>query len=294
MTTTWYYDYYEKGAFPHQQDLCKAVAWTDCNLEGQRVVPTIMWQPLPNGTERQYQTTSLTGETANPLTIRLHATQEAINKLETAVNTIKEAIAKQSQKQFGKGKMFGMGVQFEAQDSLTETGGAPVLIIKIQGKKKPFKFHYDIAHLSLYEFFTNFGSVLERLTYEIDRLYSLTIPPKNRYWGTLTNAKSKYLTKLAAKNNSLADLLKSHAGELKTATQYRNRMVHDGVIRISPDFSLPKCDVMLAEDPDNDESPMNVNATEFCKNTKSNLLKLLDKSYDLMLQHHKTHGNPPW
>jgi hypothetical protein len=294
MTTTWYYDYYEKGAFTHQQDLCKAVAWTDCNLEGQRVVPTTSWQQLPNGTGKQYQTISLTGEPANPLTIRLLATQEAINKLETTVNTIKEAIEKQSQKEFSKGKIFGMDVKFGAQGSFIETGGAPVLTIKIQGKREPLPFRYDIAHLSLYEFFTNFGSALERLTYEIDRLYSLTIPLIRRYWGTLTNVKHKHLAKLAGKNNSLADLLKSYAGKFEMATRYRNRMVHDGVIRVGADFSLLKSSVMLAEDPNDDESPMNVDAIEFCKDTKSNLIRLLDKSYEIMLQHHKIHGNPPW
>lgn len=294
MATPWYYDYYEPGAFSCQQKLCKAVEWTECNLEGQRVVPTTLIQKMPDGTEKKNQTIKLTGEAANPLTIRLLALREALNKLETNVNPIKAAIKQYSEKKFSKGKMFGMGGKLEIQDSSIETGGAPVVVIKIQGKIKPIEWHSDTAHLALYEFFTNFGSVLDRLTYEIDLLYTLGIPRSTRYWKALTDSKRLNLAKLEGKDKDLADLLKDYTKKFEKAILYRNRMVHDGVIRVSLNLPILEFNVMLAQDPGNDESDMNVNAIQFCDKVKSDVLSLLDGSYKHMFQHFQTHGKPPW
>ena len=35
-------------------------------------------------------------------------------------------------------------------------------------------------------------------------------------------------------------------------------------------------------------------ALEFCKDTKQEILNLLDESYERMLEYRKLHGNPPW
>ncbi len=291
VTTPWYYDSYEPGTFPCQQKLCKFVEWTVCNLEGQTLVPTILTRA--DGTKTN--TYKLTGQVANPLTIRLLALREALAKLETNVNPIKDAIRQYSEKKFSRGKMFGMGGKLETQDSSIVTGGAPVEVIKIQGKRKPIEWHCDTAHLALYEFFTNFGSILDRLTYEVNMLYDLGIPKKVRYWSKLTD--KTYLEKLKneKKDEALADLLKEYRSNFKGAIRYRNRMVHDGVIRV--DLKSPILrgfNVMLAQDPNNDKSDMNVNAIQFCGKVKSDVLSLLDGSYKHILEHINTHGNPPW
>ncbi|NQT04955.1 MAG: hypothetical protein HQ577_02990 [Dehalococcoidia bacterium] len=292
--TSWYYDFYEAGAFPHQGQLCKTLEWTCCNLEGRRVIPTTLIEKLPDGTEKRIKTNSLTGETANPLTLRLLAFREALSQLEVNVNPIKEAIKIQSEKKFNKGKIFEVSGTYHAQDSYLKTGGAPIELIEISGKRKPIAFHYDCAYLALYSFFTNLGSVLDRLTYEIDMLYSLKITRSERYWSTLIKDTKPYLGKLKVKDGNLADLLVDYAGKFSSAIRYRNRMVHDGVIRLSLSSPYLKFDLMLAQDPNDDVSPMNVNAIEFCKEVKYNLLKLADKSYKLMLKRLQSHGNPPW
>ena len=50
----------------------------------------------------------------------------------------------------------------------------------------------------------------------------------------------------------------------------------------------------LASDPEDDNSPADVDALEFCKETKSDVLKTVNGSYELMLQNIGAHGNPPW
>lgn len=276
MTTAWYYESHEKGAFPHQQQLCEAVEWIKgCNLEGQQLISP----------------THLTAPIANPLTIRLLALRKALKQLESSINTTRGKIKKQVEEQFAKHKSFGMQGTFEAQGSSADTLGAPILEIEI-GENKPFKFQHAMVHLALYEFFTNFGSILDRLAYEINMLYNLQIPKVKIDWGQLT--KETNLTKIGDKDKELAASLGNYMGKLKTATRFRNRIVHDGMIKVDIDISIMGLSVNLAQDPDNETSPMNKDAVSFCEETKADILKLLDGSYELILQHIETQGKPPW
>ena len=273
MTTSWYYDSHEKGAFPHQQQLCVAVQWTKCNLEGQRLKsPTV-----------------LSAIQGNPLTIRLLALDEALEHFDNA-KTIDKKIKELAEEQFSKNGHSSMGVTWKDERSSLNTKGAPIEIIEIAGEDLEFK-HIDIQ-LALYEFLTNFGSVLDRLAYEINMLYDLGIPKRELYWSNLK--KEINLTKLDGKDEALTKLLREYSESFKLASRYRNRLVHDGIIKIETNPSHSGLDIMLAEDPKDDESPMNVDAIKFCNEAKANVLKLLDRSYELMLQHHQNHGNPPW
>ena len=276
MTTSWYYDSHEKGAFPHQQQLCDAVEWIKgCNLEGQQLISP----------------THLTAPIANPLTIRLLALRKALKQLESSINTTRGKIKKQVEEQFAKHKSFVMQGTFKAQGSSADTLGAPILEIEI-GENKPFKFQHAMGHLALYEFFTNFGSILDRLAYEINMLYNLQIPKVKIDWGQLT--KETNLTKIGGKDKELEASLRNYMGKLKTATRFRNRIVHDGMIKVDIDISIMGLSVNLAQDPDNETSPMNKDAVSFCEETKADILKLLDGSYELILQHIETQGKPPW
>lgn len=300
MTTAWYYDYYEKEVFPNQQQLCDAVRWTACNLEGQRVSPTTLIHVSSDGTEEEYKTEKLTGELANPLTIRLLGAREALNQLESKVKQIDEAIKKRVERQFDKGEVFGIKGTFHAQDSPTETRGAPVETIEI-GESKPYEFPHAIVHLTLYEFFTNFGSITDRLAYEINLLYKLQIPKV--HWPRLVDMrprKDEYWKRLDGKDPMLARFIRDSASKLEQALSYRNRLIHDGIIRIKVDIGLlanrgiSVLSVKLPQDANNNDSPMDVDAIEFCKEAKADVLKLLDGSYKIMLQHLQTHGKPPW
>jgi len=273
MTTSWYYDAHKKGTFSHQKQLCVAVRWTECNLEGQEL-------KSPN---------HLSAIQGNPLTIRLLALDEALKHFNNAKKIAKN-IKELARGQFDKKEFVMMSGTWHAEGSSLNTKGAPIEIIEIAGEH--FELKYIDIQLALYGFFTSFGSILDRLTYEINMLYNLEIPQNIRYWSKLTNESN--LAKLIKKDVELARLLEKYLEIFKMVTRYRNRMVHDGIIRVEVDISVFKFSVMLAENPNDNNSSMNVDAIEFCTKSKADILKLLDESYSIMFQHFQTHGKPPW
>ena len=294
-TTNWYYEFYETGTFPTQRELCRALEWTECNLEGQRVVPTVFFKKLPDGTEKKTPTTKLTGERANPLTIRLFGVRNKLGQLERIVNEVKSKIKEQEKAQFSAGRPFGIkGTYITSSSTSVETGGAPVERLEISDVKETIEFRHIEVHSLLYELFISFGSILDRLAYEINLLYNLDIQKVD--WPKLIGSpdKAKNLDLLGGKDERLANFVSRAAPKFEKALSYRNRLVHDGIIRIDTDISLQGLSVILAEDPNNNRSPMNVNAIDFCKRAKVGILELLNESYRLMLEYHKGHGNPPW
>jgi len=277
MTTPWYYEYHETGAFLRQQQLCDAVRWTKYNLEGQKLKsPTV-----------------LSAIQANPLTIRLLTLNEALEHFNNA-KTIDTKIKELTRAQLDKNKFSGMSGTWIDERSSLNTGGAPIQIMEIAGKTLELK-HIDI-HLALYEFFTNFGSVIDRLSYEIDSLYGLQI--KQVDWPKLTDmrkGKDKNWRDLDSKDSKLSGFIKSRVSQFTKALLYRNRLIHDGMIRVEVDVhSFSGVSIMLAEDCKNDTSPINVEAVSFCERTKVDVLELLDGSYELMFQHLQSYGKPPW
>jgi len=263
MTTPWYYDYHETGVFPYQQRLCDAVRWTKYNLEGQKL-------KSPN---------HLSAILANPLTIRLLALSEALKLFDNA-KTIDKKINALSREQLDKNKSFLMSGTWKAESSSLDTKGAPIETIEIAGER--LELRYIDIHLALYNFFTNFGSVIDRLAYEIDKLYELNIPSRYLGWGKLTS-KSK-LGELSRKSEVLANLLGEYHNKFYTATRYRNRLTHDGIIHFEVEYRLLRLIISLREKPDDDESNFNVNAIGFCEDKKKEVLMLLNESYKLMLQ----------
>jgi hypothetical protein len=272
--TKWYYNAHCKGAFPSQQLLCDTVRWTNCNLEGQKRNPT-----------------GLSAIQGNPLTIRLLALDQGFKKFDN-FKQIEKKIKKLSREKFKNKQPFMMSGTWEAENSTFNTMGAPIEVVK-EGKEELELRHIDIQR-ALYEFFTNFGSILDRLAYEINLLYALGIKPYYLDWGSLTKKENKYFCSLMGKNQDLANLLTNYAIKLKMATRYRNRLAHDGIIKVEIDISIINSGIMLAEYPDDNNSLMNVDAIRFCENTRIDLLNLLNNSYEIMYQHSKTFGNPPW
>ncbi len=268
MTTAWYYDHHEKEAFPYQQQLCKAVRWTKYNLEGQKLKsPTV-----------------LSAMQGNPLTIRLLALNEALKHFNNA-KAIDKKIKELAREQFDKNKSFLMSGTWKAESSSLNTKGAPIETIEIAGERLEFR-HIDI-HLALYEFFTNFGSVLDRLAYEIKNFYELNIPRYNLDWGKITCESN--LCELSRKNETLAKLLGEYHEKFLTATRYRNRLIHDGIIHFEVERGHIGLIINLREKPDDDESNFIVNAIGFCEDKKKEVLTLLNESYKLMLQDYENY-----
>lgn len=278
--TTWYYEYYEPGAFPHQRELCEKIARTKCNLEGQR----------PINHDR------LTGERANPLTIRLYNIQDKLKELEKIVEDASSRISRYVEAKFNRGEIAGIHHSLVTSSSTgTFTAGAPTEKIELDGVEEALEINTFKPHVLLYELFTNFGSVLDRLAFEINLLYNLRVHNVN--WSKLVDIRpsnDKYFKALRNKDAQLADLIVSFSSKLKKTIGYRNRLVHDGIIRVYADINFTGLNLMLAEDPNDNQSQMSLVAIDFCKKARLNILKVLDESYRLMLKHLQSHGNPPW
>lgn len=273
-TTTWYYDSYEPETFPSQEKLCKAAAWTPYNLELQRASKSVL--PRSPG---------------NPMTIRLRALGEALSRMCTYVESLGQEIKSIANGQFEKKTFFFLTERFYGKDGASGGSGAPVEIIEIQhdGKKTRLEFRWVDVHLALYGFFTNFGSVLDRLSYEVNLLYQLGA--RRIDWPRLLGVgheSPKTWNSLNGKDAQLASFIRTQAPTVERASLYRNRLVHDGLIDFNPEISYRGITIWLRRPRDN-SSPMNANALEFCKQAKSDVLKLLDGSYFLMLQYFQAH-----
>lgn len=280
--TAWYYDYYEPGSFPHQQKLCEEVAWT-CGLEGQkRKSETVLSAPI-----------------ANPLTLRLRSFSKALDKLKREVREVNNSIKRATNTQLEKVKHFEMGITFHSQDSHLKTEGAPIEEIELYADKADkLYFYHKNVHSALYDYFTNLGSVLDRLAYELNMFYKLgKWIEENLDWNKLVNPKKqRLLTHLIEKDDNLGMFIKEKSNSFEKVSDYRNRLIHDGVISTKIDLEgFPrKFHVCLPHTPRDPNSPQDEDAIDYCKILKANLLILLDGSYKRILEHINTHGKPPW
>jgi len=264
---TWYHDAHK---FPHQERLCKAVEWTKYNIEGQKLKSS----------------DCLSATYGNPLTIRLFALDKALELFDN-VKTINKKLKKLEEKQLRENISSGMSGRWQGKSSSSDTKGAPIETIEFAGEV--FDLRYNYIQLALYESFTNFGSILDRLAYEINRLYELAIPRHSLDWKKLTSEPE--LCKLSVKNQDLAELLSKYRNNFHTAIRYRNRLIHDGII----DFKVeqehkcryPEFRIKLRKTPDDDNSPFSVDAIEFCEDKREATLTLLNRSYELMLLYYE-------
>lgn len=281
MTTAWYYDYYEKGSFPHQQELCDAVMFIKgCNLEGQQLV-------CPN---------HLTGIATNPLTLRLRALKSALKLLKDSVNNFNKKNKNNLERYFRKNEHAAISTTLHTQHSHMKTGGAAIEEVNFPGEET-FTFRYDTVHFALFDYFSSFISILDRLAFEINRLYKLGDWTGNQLdWNRITNSNEEFFCCLQTKDHNLADFIKNQRPNFKDIPSYRNRIIHDGIIRIlvKREGVLHNLQIFLPKDPKIQETSYDKNVIEVCEEAKAKVLKLLDESYRLMLQHIKTNGKPPW
>lgn len=274
-TVDWYYDYHERDTFPHQQELCEVVAWTKYNFEGQLASKTM-----------------LTRSPGNPLTIRLLAVKEALNQLTDYIGELDLTIKAQTKKQLQTRKFSGMSSAFYGKGDAINTGGAPMEVIKFDGEKTEFTFKYIIVQSALYKFFINFSSVMDRLAYEINLLYELNI--RKIDWPKLIDKrenKNNGFNSLYKKDKELASLIEGYSSKFESAFLYRNKLVHVGLVDFDVNFhdrGQRGLYIMLEDNSNIKTNVMNLNAAEYCTNTKVDMLKLLDKSYELMIQYCKT------
>jgi len=272
--TAWYYEYHDKNSFPHQKMLCEAVAWTKYNLEGQIALST-----------------SLSASHGNPLTLRLLAMKNALDQMKNHIGELDNKITATAAKQLSNKKFFGFSGSYHGQNDILTGNGAPIEIIEFEddGIKYRYEIKWLIIHLALYEFYSNLGSVLDRLAYEINNIYELKANKID--WAKLMGFgrdERKYLDDLHTKDVGLEKYLKDNIHRFDQALKYRNRIVHDGIIECDIVTSHNGVQIYLSNEPDSNNRIIGTNALDFCKETKVHVLQLLDTSYDLMFQYFKS------
>ena len=154
-----------------------------------------------------------------------------------------------------------------------------------------------MVHFSIFDFFVNLMSILDRLAYEINLLYELgDWVEENMDWLKLTNPKNRFLCCLNVKDKKLAGFIKAQKTSFAQVPAYRNRLIHDSIIstRIERVDSPFKFQVFLPQKPTKQKSKADVDLIRFCEKAKVDILNLLDESYRLMLQHYQNYGRPPW
>jgi len=181
---------------------------------------------------------------------------------------------------------FFMSSKFHGGDAGPDGRGAPVDKVQftVQGWPRTVEFKWIEMHLALYAFFSNFGSILDRLSFEVNLMYELRARKVD--WAKLLGVPPfpvKLLQALHEKDAKLADFVKSQAPLFEKAIGYRNRLVHDGLIEFNPEITHRGIAVWLRENPSDAASEMNVNALAFCGRTKADMLNLLNQSYSQML-----------
>jgi hypothetical protein len=290
----YYADYYP-GEFPNQQLLNEAID--------------------PNNQACLLQT-----DEANALTIRLLVCAEAVAHLDELIRQETDAklkrIANTLWPNFGSqqrptGLVWGTQSQFY-------TGGSGIAYPEpylhdpsgqYQSYQLPTGFNYQNnrisfdrgqeyafplvkAHISVYNFFTNYGSTLDRFSGEVNRLFSLLIRADRIDWDELR----RHQPQLTGKNTQLSSEIDNyHNRSGARLLRYRNRLIHDGLIRMTAVVTgLDQWEVMVPEDPDSPVSPLTQNALNLCRDGLKSLIEFLNTSYGIILSRLSSVGQPPW
>ena len=142
------------------------------------------------------------------------------------------------------------------------------------------EFYLFIIQKYTYQYFTNFGSALDRIAYEIKSLYG---ERSIKYYYNLTDPSRTLAQNL--RNNGYSDILNITTStmsiDLKNVLKYRNRYVHDGILKLLVDKFTG--DIKIPNDPRDINSSFSNYLNDYCNEKFNNLICLLDKIYGQMI-----------
>jgi hypothetical protein len=236
---------------------------------------------------------------SNPMTIRLLLAREGLDQIIDFCNSLNNSIKDQSSWETPDGYTVE---PFLAHSTAASGCVAYTPTLKIDPQPKfsvstPWKFisyqgNYHLMredtssvylfnfYKGLYVYFTNFGSSLDRIRYEIEKLYNC---PSNliEHWSRLTKSTNKTIFWFNSQGWSNLTRITTSARsiDITKCCQHRHRLVHDGflLIKVSPD----KYRVEIPDDPEN---PVCWNeASSFCEKKFRDLIVLLNDIYDCMV-----------
>ncbi len=139
--------------------------------------------------------------------------------------------------------------------------------------------HLFNLHKNIYIYFTNYMSSLDRIAFEIKKLYSIE---KIETYGDLTYKSDAIETLI--ENNNLQITTKTLSTKSKSVfdtSKYRNRLSHDGILKLK--FNQEDGIVYLQHNPMQDSSNFNINLKKYCNDKFNSLIKLINNIYEQIL-----------
>jgi hypothetical protein len=148
------------------------------------------------------------------------------------------------------------------------------------------------AHLAIYNFFINYGSVLDCFSGEVNRLYDLQIAANVIDWSHLARNQRDLANKHSALSNAVTDFCQNTAAR---PLRYRNRLIHDGLIQVAAEVIASNWwKVKVVDDPDDPNSLSNTDALVLCQDALRSLIQFVDTCYGIIFARLQAVGQPPW
>lgn len=156
--------------------------------------------------------------------------------------------------------------------------------------------YYPIkAHMAIYSFFNNFASALDRLAHELVPLYAINLAPTKIDWNALAKTDKSSKSILSERDSGLAMIYSNYQTYFDKSFRYRNILAHHGYLQIRVDLALltGKWGVFLPDNPDDKNSPSNVEAIAYTSSELARLVTFLDSVYAHILGKLSA-SLPPW
>jgi len=142
------------------------------------------------------------------------------------------------------------------------------------------EFNLFIVQRYSFQFFTNFGSALDRIAFEIKTLYN-----ENgiEYYSNLTNPLHNSVANLTRRG--FIDIVNLTTGtisnDIKDGLKYRHRYLHDGILKLLVDSFTG--DIKIPDNPRDNNSPFSYNIDDYCEDKFEKLIDLLNQIYGQMI-----------
>lgn len=155
-----------------------------------------------------------------------------------------------------------------------------------------------LAHMDLYNYFTNFCSVLDRFSQEVNILLDLNISKMD--WNKLLPNNTNHRVNTIISNARIKhpqlfnDIDNFHLSIADKHIIYRNRLIHDGLVRFKTRVVNDNLVIFLQNNPDDSTDPFSIDAIDLFEIGFEKLLLFLDSSYQIFLQYIDSNGQPPW
>lgn len=217
-------------------------------------------------------------EEANPMTIRLLVTHDYLNKIENQRKIVQYIVYKDSH--------YVPKVSAAPSYDVMILNGQILTTLSSENREQKNKFNLVDVHKTLFGYFSNIGSSLDRVAFEIAKLYELK--NKNIYWRTFfsENPNSKISHKIEKIRKDLFPCV-ANATSIDWAIDCRHRLVHDGIIK----FQIYNGSILLPDNP-NQQTNFTLEMGNRCVTVFWEIVETINKIYGTLYKKILSEGLP--